>query len=184
MKDPVRILLFMVALLFSLSGKGQEIQPMLGQLAPLFSLRAIDGKTYSLEALRGNPVVVHFAATWCPFCNAEAPNLERLNQDYRDKGVVVIIIDVMENKELVEKSFGRFNFSFPVLLDTDGNVSASYAPANVQPALARHEVPIAANLIIDQIGRIYFYSLLNTSSFDASLTLLKQKLNELIVTGK
>jgi len=86
---------------------------------------------------------------------------------------------MMEDKELVERSFKRFNFSFPVLLDSDGKIATSYAPQNVQPDLARHEVPIASNLIIDKEGNIRFYSLLNTTAFDAKLLKLREKLNEL-----
>lgn len=157
---------------------------MLGQPAPPFALNAINGKAYSLEQLKGNYTVIHFATTWCPFCNAEAPNLEKLYREYREKGVEVFIVDVAEGKELVEQSFSRFNFSFPILLDADGKVSASYAPEGVQPDLERKEVPIASNLIIDKEGKIRFYSLLNTSAFDAKLTKLKQKLDELIATGK
>ena len=93
---------------------------MIGQPAPLFQLKAIDGKTYSLDQLKGKYVLIHFAATWCPFCNAEAPNLEGLCQNYRDKGVQVFIVDVREDKNLVEKSQERFRFSFPLLLDEDG----------------------------------------------------------------
>jgi peroxiredoxin len=184
MKSNINILVFVVALLCSISGQAQDVQPMLGQTAPSFNLKAIDGKQYSLEQLRGKYVVIHIATTWCPFCNAEAPHLEQLYKDYRDKGVMVFIIDVKEGKELVEKSFGRFNFTFPVLLDEDGKVSASYAPADVQPALERHEVPIASNLIINKEGKISFYSLLNTASFDAKLTKLKEKLDELMIAGK
>ncbi len=165
---------------FSISLRAQDEQPMIGQPAPSFEIKALDGKTYSLQQLRGKYVVIHFAATWCPFCNAEAPNLEELYKSYRDKGVAVFIIDVKENKELVDKSAKRFNFSFPVLLDEDGTTAAKYAPENAQPALARDEVPIASNLIIDKEGVIQFYSLLNTAAFDAKLTLLKQKLNELL----
>ena len=160
----------------------QETQPMLGQLAPLFTLNDINGKSFSLEQMRGKTTVIHFATTWCPFCNAEAPNLEQLDKDYKDRGVQVFIVDVREEKELVERSFKRFNFSFPVLLDTEGKVSASYAPENVQPDLARHEVPLASNLIIDKEGNIRFYSLLNTTAFDAKLSKLKEKLNELLVS--
>jgi peroxiredoxin len=158
----------------------QDEQAMLGQPAPLFELKAIDGKTYSLDQLKGRYVVIHFAATWCPFCNAEAPYLEELYQNYRSKNVLVFIVDVKEDKNLVEKSLERFRFSFPVLLDTNGTVSAKYAPEGVQPALARDEVPIASNLVIDKEGKIKFYSLLNTVSFDAKLTKLKQKLDELV----
>jgi peroxiredoxin len=161
----------------------QNEQPMIGQPAPLFELKSTDGKTWSLEQLKGSYVVIHFAATWCPFCNAEAPYLEELYQNYRNKNVQVFIVDVREAKDLVEKSFERFHFSFPVLLDTSGAVSAKYAPEGVQPDLARHEVPIASNLVIDKEGKIKFYSLLNTVSFDAKLTKLQQQLDELIKVG-
>ena len=179
MKSILKNLAFMVAS-FSITASAQELQPMLGQIAPPFSLNDLNGKTYSLEGLRGKFIVIHFATTWCPFCNAEAPNLEQLYKEYSNKGVAVFIIDVKEEKELIEKSFSRFNFSFPVLLDADGKVSASYAPEGVQPALQRDEVPLASNLIIDKEGKISFYSLLNTASFDAKLTDLKRKLDELI----
>ncbi len=162
----------------------QQGQPMIGQIAPAFSLTGLDGKSYSLEQLRGKYVVIHFATTWCPFCNAEAPYLEQLYQAYRDKGVQVLIIDVKEDKELIEKWLQRFNLSFPVLLDENGTIATIYAPEGVQPDLARHEVPIASNLIIDKEGKIRFYSLLNTTSFDAKLVRLRQKLDELLGNEK
>jgi peroxiredoxin len=173
-----------VALIFSVTVNAQEIQPMLGHEAPIFTLNSLNGNENSLAQSKGKLVVIHFATTWCPFCNAEAPNLEKLYEKYHDKGVDVFIIDVKEDKELVEKSFSRFKFSFPVLLDADGAVSASYAPEGIQPALARHEVPIAANLIIDGDGIIRFYSLLNTSAFDANLSQLQQRLDELLEPDK
>jgi peroxiredoxin len=158
----------------------QDRQPMIGQPAPVFELKGADDKIYSLNQMKGSYVVIHFAATWCPFCNAEAPFLEQLYQHYGNKNVRVFIVDVKEDKTLVEKSLERFHFSFPVLLDTNGTVSATYAPEGVQKDLARHEVPIASNLIIDKEGKIRFYSLLNTESFDAKLTKLRQKLDELL----
>jgi peroxiredoxin len=178
MKYLVTAIIVLVLSVFS--SYGQEDQHLIGSTAPPFTLKAMDGKTYSLEQMRGKYVVLHFAATWCPFCNAEAPNIETLYKDYRDKGVEVFIVDVKEDKTVVEKSLNRFSFSFPVLLDEKGVVSAAYAPEGVQPALARDEVPIASNLIIDKEGKIRFYSLLNTTNFDAKLVQLRQKLDELI----
>jgi peroxiredoxin len=184
MKPIIKSMVILAGVFFSILSSAQELQPMLGQIAPSFTLNALDGKVYSLEQARGSYVVIHFAATWCPFCNAEAPSLEQLFKNYRERGVQVFIIDVKEDQSLVKKSFSRFNFSFPVLLDVDGKVSASYAPEDVQPALDRHEVPIASNLIIDKEGKISFYSLLNTAGFDAKLTKLQQRLDELIEAGK
>jgi peroxiredoxin len=162
----------------------QQQQPMIGQIAPAFTLTSLDGKSYSLEQLRGKYVVMHFATTWCPFCNAEAPYLEQLYQTYRNKGVQVLIIDVKEDKNLIEKWLQRFKLSFPVLLDENGTIATSYAPEGLQPDLARHEVPIASNLIIDKEGKIRFYSLLNTTNFDAKLVKLRQKLEELLSKEK
>jgi len=179
------ILRFVVALLFSAPLTGlfaQTEQPMIGQSAPSFKLTGLDGKTYSLEQFRGKYVVIHFAATWCPFCNAEAPNLEQLYKTYKEKDVRVFIVDVKEGEGLVTKSSQKFSFTFPILLDEDGTVSAKYAPEGVQPDLARDEVPLASNLIIDKEGKIRFYSLLNTATFDAKLTKVKQRLDELLMT--
>jgi peroxiredoxin len=160
----------------------QAKQSMVGQAAPPFELKSLDGKTESLAGLKGSYVVLHFATTWCPFCAAEAPHLEQLHQDYRDKNVQVLLIDVKEDQALVERLSAKFNFTFPVLLDSDGSVATRYAPEGVLPDLARDEVPLASNLIIDKQGKIRFYSLLNTTNFDARLNSLKQKLDELLAT--
>ena len=180
MKSIQKSLFLLITLFFSIVAIAQEQQPMLGQMAPSFALKALDGKTYSLEQFKGSYVVIHFAATWCPFCNAEAPYLQQLYKSYHHKGVEVFVIDVKEDKETVDKMLARFNFPFPVLLDEDGAVAAKYAPEGVQPDLARHEVPLASNLIIDKEGKIRFYSLLNTTSFDAKLTRLKETLHSLL----
>ena len=47
----------------------------LGATANDFSLQDLDGNTVNLSGLSGSYVVIHFATTWCPFCNAEAPYL-------------------------------------------------------------------------------------------------------------
>jgi peroxiredoxin len=181
MKTIIRFIIPLAVLFSSVDLNAQTEQPMIGQAAPSFKLTGLDGKTYSLEQFRGRYVVIHFAATWCPFCNAEAPHLEQLYKTYEQKGVQVFIIDVKEGGALVTKSSGKFNFTFPILLDEDGAVSAKYAPEGVQPDLAREEVPLASNIIIDKDGKIRFYSLLNTATFDAKLTKVKQKLDELLI---
>ena len=159
----------------------QEKQFGLGASAQDFNLVDLNGEMVSLSSLKGEIIVIHFGTTWCPFCNAEAPHLEKLYNDYKTQGVKVFYIDVKEPAELVqEKLQDRFNFSFPILFDSDGSVAASYCPPEVQPDLARDEVMIASNLLIDTEGKIRFFSLLDTQSFDAKLEQLRAKLNELL----
>ena len=181
MTSTLRLLMFLGITGLSLPLRAQEEQQtLLGKTAPSFELKDTNGKTYSLESFRGSYVLIHFATTWCPFCNAEAPNLDTLYQLYKQKGVQVLIIDVKENKDLVTQSFKRFNFLFPVLLDEEGRTAKEYAPPGVLPDLARDEVVLASNLIVDKNGKIRFYSLLNTTSFDAKLIKARQKLDELL----
>jgi len=65
-------------------------------------------------------------------------------------------------------------------MDSDGKVSASYAPPDILPDLARDEIPIASNLIIDREGKIQFFTLLDSRKFDAKLVALTKHLEELI----
>ncbi len=158
-----------------------ETQSMIGKNAPDFSLVDINGNTIILSELKGNFIVLHFATSWCPYCNAEAPSLEALYNNYKQQNVIVLIIDVRETIEITQAwAKGRHNFSFPVLLDSDGQVSAQYAPKDILPDLPRDEVPIASNLIIDKEGKIRFYSLLDSKNFDAQLTELTANLTQLM----
>lgn len=149
--------------------------------APAFNLMDLEGNQVSSESFKGGYLVLHIATTWCPFCNAEAPYLEQLKQDYREKNVKVLIIDVKEPRELVQTLLrDRYNLSFPILLDPDGTVAASFAPVDVLPDLARDEVMLASNILIDPEGEIQFLSLLDSKNFDAKLLELKAKLDGLL----
>ena len=62
-----------------------------GHKAPDFSLKALDGKEYSLEKLleRG-PAVVAFFKISCPVCQFTFPFLQRLHERYAGDGASVI----------------------------------------------------------------------------------------------
>src|SRR5262245_24106220 len=61
-----------------------------GEYAPDFELRAVDGGSFKLSALRGQPVVVNFWGTWCAPCKVEIPWLVELDQTYRSQGVKIV----------------------------------------------------------------------------------------------
>ncbi|MGK7390720.1 MAG: TlpA family protein disulfide reductase [Candidatus Cyclobacteriaceae bacterium M2_1C_046] len=176
-------IIFIICLFFNLDSHAQHPgeSSFEGEEAPSFVLSDLNGNEINSESFKGSYLVIHIATTWCPFCNAEAPHLEQLNQDYKDKNVKVLIIDVKEPKELVQSKLqDRFNFTFPVLLDHDGAVAASFAPEGVLPDLARDEVMLASNILIDPEGKIRFLSLLDSKNFDAKLVELRARLDELL----
>lgn len=158
-------------------------QTLLNQSLPEFALYDLDGQLVKSESFTGKILVIHIATTWCPFCNAEAPYLEQLHKEYRDKNVRVIVMDVKEPAALIKSRLQqRFNLTFPILLDTAGVVAASFAPQGVLPDLARDEIMLASNILIDSQGKVQFFSLLDSKNFDAKLVDLKAKLNELLAS--
>ncbi len=95
-----------------------------------------------------------------------------------------MVINVLEDPEKAAAWKKHLKWSIPVLLDTDGKVSASYAPEGVLPDLPRDQIPIASNLIIDREGRIQFYTLLDSRNFDAKLVALQSRLEALLAEEK
>jgi hypothetical protein len=57
-------------------------------------------------------------------------------------------------------------------------VTVRKAPPEALPDLPRDQVPIASNIIVDRDGRIAFYSLLDTRTFDPRLIALTARLEE------
>jgi cytochrome c biogenesis protein CcmG, thiol:disulfide interchange protein DsbE len=88
-----------------------------GQTAHDFSLKALDGKSYSLEELRGKgPVVAAFFKISCPVCQFTFPFLERLHQRYG--GDKVTFLGVSQDDAKATASFARdYGATFPMALD-------------------------------------------------------------------
>jgi cytochrome c biogenesis protein CcmG/thiol:disulfide interchange protein DsbE len=101
--------------------------PLLGRPATAFALTTFEGAPLALEAQRGKIVVVNFWASWCyPACYEEAPVLERNWRAYRDRGVVVIGVNIQDKVEAAQKFVRDFNLTFPNVRDTTGKVSVEY----------------------------------------------------------
>jgi cytochrome c biogenesis protein CcmG, thiol:disulfide interchange protein DsbE len=101
--------------------------PLVGRPAASFALAAFDGTPLRFDALRGKVVIVNFWASWCnPACYDEAPVLERAWQTYRDRGVVVIGVDMQDTPEAAQAFIRRFQLTFPNAPDAGGKVAVEY----------------------------------------------------------
>jgi peroxiredoxin len=155
--------------------------PHLGDAAPNFELVDQDGKKVSLASLRGSVVLLAFVTSWCPFSEAEQPNLARLAEEYRGKNVKVVAIVVKEDDAGYRKYLGRVPLPFGVLHDTRGEVVGAYTPANAQPEIKdRSLVLITSNLVIDQEGRVAFFTMADTLHFDAKLVHARRTIDGLL----
>ena len=68
-------------------------QEAVGEPAPDFSYKMIDSnQEVALSELEGKVVLINFWATWCPPCLDEMPALNRLHDEYKDEGLVVLTV--------------------------------------------------------------------------------------------
>ncbi|HUZ18893.1 MAG TPA: TlpA disulfide reductase family protein [Spirochaetia bacterium] len=96
-----------------------------------FSLDNLQGKTVSLSSFKGSVVVLNFWATWCGPCRSEMPSLETLYTTYKDKGLVVVGVNLQEGSAAVQQYVKNEGLTFPVLLDSSGRVGLTYGARSI-----------------------------------------------------
>jgi cytochrome c biogenesis protein CcmG/thiol:disulfide interchange protein DsbE len=104
------------------------VGPQVGLRAPDFSLQTLDGKPFRLSEMVGRPVLINYWATWCIPCKVELPILEKLHQEYQQKGLFIVSVNAID-QDSVDKVQGivdQFSMTFPVLLDQGGQFAGLY----------------------------------------------------------
>jgi len=91
-----------------------------------FTLSTPEGINITLSALQGKVVFLNFWATWCSPCRVEMPSMETLYQRFKDQGLEILAVNIIERPDEVLDFMQLFKLSFPVPLDRDGAVGASY----------------------------------------------------------
>lgn len=124
-----------------------HLPPVLPRPVPEFIVETLDGNDASLKDFENKIVLVDFWATWCAPCLEMMPELQRLHNNYSDKGVAVLGISIDEDKDAVKKIkkfTKKLDISYPVFFD-----------AKQTPAWYKFNVKaIPAMFLIDAQGQI------------------------------
>lgn len=156
MFQALRTVIVTVVALALLCGTAAGQTLKVGDPAPPLSL----GKFVKGEAVEkfepGKVYVMEFWATWCGPCVAAIPHVSKLQQEYKDKGVVVIGVDVWENDPAAVAAFVKKmgdKMDYRVALDQvaagerEGKMAQTWLKAAGQNG-------IPASMVINQQGRI------------------------------
>ncbi len=125
--------------------------PRVGALAPDFTLPDVNGKAVTLSALRGQPVLINFWATWCEPCRTEIPVIQTAYARAKaaaggaGTGVTVLGIAVESDPDIIGSFQKEYGISFNLLADNLGTSSVK----NLYRVL-----PIPTSIFIDRQGVI------------------------------
>jgi thiol-disulfide isomerase/thioredoxin len=106
---------------------------LMGNLAPDFDLKRLDGKNLKLSDLRGKAVLLNFWATYCGPCKIEMPWFVELQKEYGPQGfqIVGVAMDDASNEDIA-KFAKEMGVNYPILLGTE-SVGQSYGGVNALP---------------------------------------------------
>jgi peroxiredoxin len=112
------------------------------QPAPALRVTAFDGRTVSLDGLRGRPVVVSFFESWCGTCQAEQPDLTKVAGDFAGR-VGFVGVSYRDTVAAGRTYQRRFKVPYPLANDASGRTWARWG-VPYQPVV----------VLVDKHGRI------------------------------
>lgn len=105
--------------------------------APPLEGTTLDGDAFALSDWRGKVVVVNVWGSWCVPCRTETPQLVRLANEYVDRGVRFLGINIRDNPASARSFEDRFKVPYPSLEDPDGRLLLNFRdviPTSVVPS--------------------------------------------------
>ena len=95
-----------------------------GQRPPRFTAHDLSGARHSLEQYTGRILVLHFWASWCPFCRSQIPDLRTLSEEWLDKGVAVLTVGLDHDVERLRQFIDQEALPYPVIADAEQGAAA------------------------------------------------------------
>ncbi|HEX8026721.1 MAG TPA: TlpA disulfide reductase family protein [Candidatus Limnocylindrales bacterium] len=107
-----------------------------GDQAPELAVTRADGTTYQLVDLDGNPVRLadlrgkvvwlNFWASWCPPCQSETPLLRQMDEQYRDRGLALIGVQVQQTVDDGRRYAATYSLEYRIGADVTGEIFREY----------------------------------------------------------
>ena len=87
----------------------------------------LKGQILQSDRQQSKLVLLVFWAAWCGDCRREMPTLAKLYRQFKDKGLQILAVDLMEPPTTVRQFRDHFAIDFPILLDLAGETGRRFA---------------------------------------------------------
>ena len=84
-----------------------------------FTVKDMNGANVKIADYAGKVILLNYWATWCGPCKVEIPDLIALQDQYRDKGLVVLGVSQDDEPETLRTFAGQHKMNYPVLVGKD-----------------------------------------------------------------
>jgi len=116
----MKTVLSIVLLLGSLFSLNSEAHDHSENKAPNWELQTQAGENISLSDYQGQPVILHFWATWCPYCKKLQPKLVELEEKYKNTGIKIVSISFNEDEgAMPQNSIKERGYNFITAVNGD-----------------------------------------------------------------
>lgn len=124
----------------------------LGEVAPPFTARTLDGATTSIQNYRGRVVVLNFWATWCGPCRVEMPEFENYQAQMGER-VAILGVNMLESPGQIAPFVQQYGLTFPILLDEDGAIAAPYRVTGLPTSVILDRAGIIRERVVGPMTR-------------------------------
>ncbi len=105
----------------------QNKTPKPGEKAPSFSLTGLDQALHRAGGRQEKAQLINFWASWCDPCEAEAPELAKMYEKYKDQlDIYSVNVTLLDLKDDAAAFVRKHQYSFPVLMDAKGDAMDLY----------------------------------------------------------
>ncbi len=119
-------MLIQIALAVILAWFSHPFNNLVGKKAVEFTLPDVSGGEVALQSFRGKVVVLNFWATWCGPCREELPELDRVQEKFRKRGLAVVAVTVDNELENIRSFLKKYDLELQALWDRRKKVAEAY----------------------------------------------------------
>jgi len=166
------ILIPLIIFTFGLSAQDETTLVKVGEIAPDFVIKMVDGSVKKLSDLKGKVVWVNFFATWCPPCRKELPHLEKeVYKAFKNRNDFEVLVIGREHDWATVNKFKKDNnYVLPFYPDAKREIFSKYAKQN-----------IPRNFVIDKKGNVAVASTgFNHEEFNKIINKVEELLKEAV----